>query len=97
MLAHWITESIGSTAGFCTCISLIPQLHGIWRSKSARDLSLGMFLIFGLGVLLWLTYGIEIRSAPVIVANAATLALVIAILALKLRYDGKEGNKGLKD
>ena len=52
MLAHWITESIGSTAGFCTCVSLIPQLRGIWRSKSAGDLSLGMFLIFGLGVLL---------------------------------------------
>ncbi len=92
-----MTESIGSTAGFCTCLSLVPQLRSIWRSKSARDLSLGMFLIFGLGVLLWLTYGIQIRSAPVIVANAATLALVIAILLLKMRYDGKEGTKGLRD
>jgi MtN3 and saliva related transmembrane protein len=49
-----------------------------------------MFLVFGLGILLWLTYGIAIRSAPVIIANSATLALVIAILALKMRYDKKQ-------
>jgi MtN3 and saliva related transmembrane protein len=74
-------------AGFCTTLSLMPQLHSIWKRKSARDLSLAMFLVFGLGVSLWLTYGIVIRSAPVICANAATLTLVIAILTLKVRYD----------
>jgi MtN3 and saliva related transmembrane protein len=46
-----------------------------------------MILIFGLGVVLWLTYGIMIRSTPVIVANGATLALILATMALKLRYD----------
>jgi len=49
-----------------------------------------MFLVFGFGVGLWLIYGIRIASPPVIVANGATLALIIAILALKLRYDGKQ-------
>jgi MtN3 and saliva related transmembrane protein len=51
---------------------------------------MAMFLVFGLGVSLWLTYGIQIRSAPVIIANSATLALVIAILTLKMRYDRKQ-------
>jgi MtN3 and saliva related transmembrane protein len=48
-----------------------------------------MFLVFGLGVVLWLTYGIVIRSVPVIVANGATFVLVIAILTLKLYYDSR--------
>jgi MtN3 and saliva related transmembrane protein len=48
-----------------------------------------MFFDFGLGVVLWLTYGIVIKSAPVIVANGATLVLVIAILTLKLYYDNR--------
>jgi MtN3 and saliva related transmembrane protein len=69
---------------------MVPQLHSIWRSKSARDVSRGMFLVFGLGVVLWLLYGIEIASVPVIVANSATLALVAAILTLKARYDGRD-------
>jgi MtN3 and saliva related transmembrane protein len=70
---------------------MVPQLHSIWKRKSARDVSLTMILIFGLGVALWLTYGIVIRSIPVIAANAATLVLVIAILTFKLRYDRKSG------
>ncbi|MGA2889266.1 MAG: SemiSWEET transporter [Terracidiphilus sp.] len=88
--ARWITDSIGLLAGFCTTLCLLPQLHSIWRRKSARDVSLAMFLVFGFGVGLWLIYGIRIASPPVIVANGATLALIIAILALKLRYDGKQ-------
>jgi MtN3 and saliva related transmembrane protein len=68
---------------------MVPQLYSIWRRKSARDVSLFMFLVFGLGVVLWLTYGIAIKSAPVIVANGATLVLVIAILTLKLYYDSR--------
>jgi MtN3 and saliva related transmembrane protein len=90
MNVHWITDSVGSLAGLCTTLSLVPQLHSIWKRKSARDISIAMFLVFGLGILLWLTYGIAIRSAPVIIANSATLALVIAILALKMRYDKKQ-------
>jgi MtN3 and saliva related transmembrane protein len=86
MIARWIIESIGSAAGFCTTISLLPQLYRIWRNKSARDLSPAMFVVFGFGVLLWLLYGVFARSPSVIVANGATLALVIAILTLARRY-----------
>lgn len=67
---------------------MVPQLHSIWRCKSAKGVSLVMLLVFGIGVVLWLIFGIGIRSGPVIVANAATLALVIAIITLKFRYDG---------
>ena len=54
MTTRWITETIGLAAGFCTTLSLLPQLHRIWRNKSARDLSPVMFVVFGFGVLLWL-------------------------------------------
>jgi MtN3 and saliva related transmembrane protein len=84
-----MTNSVGTLAGLCTTLSLVPQLYSIWRRKSARDVSLFMFLVFGLGVVLWLTYGIVIRSVPVIVANGATFVLVIAILTLKLYYDSR--------
>ncbi len=90
MNVHWITDSVGSLAGLCTTLSLVPQLHSIWKRKSARDISIAMFLVFGLGILLWLTYGIALRSAPIIIANGATLALVVAILILKMRYDRKQ-------
>jgi MtN3 and saliva related transmembrane protein len=84
-----MANSVGTFAGLCTTLSMVPQLYSIWGRKSARDVSLSMFLVFGLGVVLWLTYGIVIKSAPVIVANGATLVLVIAILTLKLYYDNR--------
>jgi MtN3 and saliva related transmembrane protein len=85
-----ILEWIGSGAATCTTISFIPQLIRVWRRKSATDISLAMFLIFNLGLVLWLIYGIGIHSIPIIAANTATLTLALTILALKVKYDRKQ-------
>jgi MtN3 and saliva related transmembrane protein len=84
---HWLFGWIGSTAAVCTTISILPQLVRVWRRKSARDISLTMFLLFSFGVGCWLIYGRGIGSGPIAAANAVTLALALAILVLKLRYD----------
>lgn len=77
---------IGLVAGTLTTIAFLPQLTMTWRSKSAKDVSLGMFLIFCSGVFLWLIYGILIDALPIILTNTATLILSGAILMLKLKY-----------
>jgi MtN3 and saliva related transmembrane protein len=77
---------LGFLAGTLTTISFVPQVHKVWRTKRSDDLSSGMLVTFGLGVFLWLIYGMLIHSMPVIVANAVTLALILMILVLKLRY-----------
>jgi MtN3 and saliva related transmembrane protein len=87
LLLHPHMDAIGSVAAFCTTISFLPQLIRVWRRKSATDISLTMFLLFSFGVVCWLVYGIGIGSRPIMAANAVTLALALAILALKLRYD----------
>jgi MtN3 and saliva related transmembrane protein len=84
--SHAVLEAIGSCAAVCTTVSFLPQLIRVWRRRSADDISLTMFLLFSFGVLCWLIYGIGIGSAPITVANAVTLGLALAILALKLRY-----------
>jgi MtN3 and saliva related transmembrane protein len=38
------------------------------------------------GVTLWLIYGFLLPSLPVIVANVATLALMLPILVMKIAY-----------
>jgi MtN3 and saliva related transmembrane protein len=83
-------NGIGSVAAVCTTLSFLPQLLRVWRRKSAQDISLSMFLLFSFGVACWLVYGLGIGSTPIIAANAVTLILALAILALKLRYDGKQ-------
>jgi MtN3 and saliva related transmembrane protein len=87
---RWLFGWIGSTAAVCTTISFLPQLVRVWRRKSARDISLTMFLLFSFGVACWLIYGLGIGSGPIAAANAVTLALALAILVLKLRYDRRQ-------
>jgi len=81
-----LTSLLGFIAGILTTISFVPQVVHAWRSKSCDDLSWGMLLTFSGGVVLWLVYGIRLRAMPIILANAVTLALLLAIMALKARY-----------
>jgi MtN3 and saliva related transmembrane protein len=69
-----------------TTIAFVPQVLQIYRSKSAKDVSLNMFLLFTFGVALWLYYGIVIKSTPMIAANTITLILAMTILYFKLKY-----------
>jgi MtN3 and saliva related transmembrane protein len=85
-----LVSAIGYVAAFSTTVSFVPQLIRVIKLKSARDISLGMFLFFSWGVFMWLIYGIIIHSWPVTIANAVTLGLSIAILVLKLHYDRRD-------
>ena len=71
---------LGYLAGALTTIAFVPQVLRIVRTRSARDISWGMFFILSAGVALWLWYGIRVGSLPLIAANAVTLALVLTIL-----------------
>ena len=82
----WV-EQVGFVAAFCTTAAFVPQLARVYKLKSARDISLGTFLMFSAGVFLWLIYGIYDGSKPVIASNAMTLVLSLSILFLKLKYD----------
>ncbi len=80
-------DLIGYAAATMTTISFLPQLIRVVKLRTARDISLGMFLIFTVGTLFWLVYGVLSRSTPVAIANGVTLVLSASILFLKLRFD----------
>jgi MtN3 and saliva related transmembrane protein len=80
-------EDLGFVAALCTTAAFIPQLVRVLKRRSARDVSLPTFLMFSVGVCLWLVYGFDIHSKPVIASNSVTLILSVSILVLKLRYD----------
>ena len=81
------TTMVGFLAGFLTTISFLPQVVKTWKSRSASDLSWGMFSVFSVGVMFWLIYGFLIQEPPIILWNSVTLALVLAILVMKLKFD----------
>ena len=80
--ADWL----GSFAGFCTTIAFLPQVLKVWKTRSARDVSLGMYAVFTIGVICWLAYGWLLMIWPIIIANIVTLVLVALVIAMKLRW-----------
>ena len=84
-----LVEWLGLLAGCLTTVSFLPQVWLVWRKKTASDISLGMYLLMCSGVALWLTYGVLIHSRPVVVANGLTLLLSMAVLLMKLVFDGR--------
>lgn len=82
-----LIDFIGAVAGMLTTISFIPQVVKIWRTRSARDISYGMYTCFIGGVALWLCYGLLIGALPIVLNNAIVLLLAILVIMLKYRAE----------
>ena len=76
-------ELLGFIVAGLGAISFLPQLIKIWRFRSVKDISTGMYVIYTFSVILWLIYGIIIKSEPLILAEILTLILVSTILIMK--------------
>lgn len=81
-----LIDWIGSIAATLTTASFVPQAWHTFRTRDVRGISLGMYSFFTVGVALWLVYGILLMAWPIIIANAITTSLALAILVMKLRY-----------
>ena len=86
MLSLFWIDVVGSLAACLTTASFLPQAWHSFRTRDVSGVSLGMYSLFTAGVALWLAYGLLLRAWPIVVANAITLALALAILWMKLRY-----------
>ena len=87
--ALW-TDVFGSLAACLTTVSFLPQAWHSFRTRDVSGVSLGMYSLFTAGVALWLVYGLLLRAWPIVVANAITLALALAILWMKLVYGRRD-------
>ena len=77
-------EYLGYLAGGLTTAAFVPQVWKSVRTRSVKDLSAFMLVMFNTGVALWIVYGWMLDSLPVIVANVATLLLNVPLVILKL-------------
>jgi len=79
-------EKIGFLAGFLTTISLLPQVVKVITTQDTKSISLWMYIIFVIGISLWLIYGLMRHDYPLIISNIVTLSLGVVILRYKLKY-----------
>ena len=77
---------IGLIAALFTTVSLLPQLIKVYKTQSTKDISTGMFTLFGVGVLLWFVYGVFVNDLPIMVANSLAFIQATVILYFKAKY-----------
>ena len=77
---------VSAAAATLTTAAFLPQALHIIRYKDTRAISLHMYVAFATGVFLWMVFGLMIGNLPIIISNAITLGLALAIIAMKLKY-----------
>jgi len=81
-----IATITGSLAAICTTVSFIPQVLKILKTHNTEGISLEMYIVFTIGVICWLAYGILLNELPIIISNSVTLILSAIILISKIKY-----------
>jgi MtN3 and saliva related transmembrane protein len=77
---------VGLIAAAFTTIALLPQLTKVWKTKSTRDISTGMFTLYSNGLFLWFVYGVYTNDLPIILANSLAFIQALIILIFKAKY-----------
>ncbi len=81
-----IINLVGAAGGIVSSITFLPQVIKIWKTKSAKDLSMGTLLFLILNVSLWLLYGILTNLYPIIITNGIVLSMVFIMVYFKLTF-----------
>ncbi len=79
-------EWAGYLAAAMTTLAFVPQALKTIRTRDTRSISLGMYVVFTIGIAFWLVYGIALNSTPMILSNIVTFLLSATILGLKLKH-----------
>jgi MtN3 and saliva related transmembrane protein len=79
-------NTIGYVAAALTTLSFIPQALQMFRTRDVSGISLPTYIMFCVGLALWVAYGFALRSLPIILANVVTLSLAASILWMRIRY-----------
>lgn len=81
-------EILGYSAGAITSLTFLPQVIKTWKEKSAKDISLLMFVIAAINEVMWIFYGALLSPANwvIIWTNVIVLSMALIMISFKLRY-----------
>ncbi|PIR03940.1 MAG: hypothetical protein COV59_02025 [Candidatus Magasanikbacteria bacterium CG11_big_fil_rev_8_21_14_0_20_39_34] len=79
-------DIFGYIAGILVVASLLPQTIKSWKTRSTKDLSLWRYIIYVIGLILWVIYAILIHNGPVAIMNGIGLLFALSILYLKIKH-----------
>ncbi len=67
-------------------LAALPQAIKIFKNKSAKDVSIITYLVFLVGAIIWILYGLELKDSPIIIANLTVVFCSILVIIGWGRY-----------
>ena len=77
---------VGYIASAVTVFTFLPQVVKTWKEKSAKNVSLMMFIIAISNEILWIVYGVMRDDMVIILTNIVMMCMASFMIYLKLRY-----------
>lgn len=75
-----ILSILATTVGSLMALASLPQIYKIYKRKSAKDISALSFSFYILGGIIWMLYGIELKSFAVIFSNSLSVLTSAIVL-----------------
>lgn len=85
----FIGEMVGYLSGVCTTLAFLPQAIKSIRTKNVSGLSGYMYIIYCLGLVFWILYGVYLNSFQIILFNSITLVFNGIILYMIIKHKRK--------
>ena len=82
-------DLLGYVAAITTTACFLPQAFRVIRTRNTEAISLWMYILFVVGLMMWLGYGLLLGSLPIILANTFTLGQAAVILYFKATEGGR--------
>ncbi len=80
MSCNILLEMLATAVGIISSFAMLPQVYRIFKRKSAKDISITSFsFLFAAGII-WVLYGIDIESFPIVVSNLAGSIIIAGII-----------------
>ena len=80
MTLEIILETLAASVGIISSIVMIPQVYRIFKRKSANDISITTFGFMFFAGIIWVVYGLNIQSSPIIITNLAGTIILFDVI-----------------
>lgn len=80
-------EYVGFAAALLGAIMFLPQTIQVLKTRHTKDLSLTTQVLLLIVSLLWVVYGLGVKTTPVVLVNIIIAVLTTVILSVKVKNE----------
>ena len=86
----FVGEFFGFVSGFCFAFAFLPQTIKTIKTKDVSGISLISYIIYNIGVISMIFYGIYLKSFQIVFFNTISEIFGAIILVIKILYTTKK-------